>query len=203
MEVTQDATGTGPGTVTALLSELNRGNRDALMALFPIVYEELRRLAHRERQRWQGDSTIGTTALVHEAYLKLANTDRLGAKSGIHFRRIAAMAMRQILCNYARDRRALRRGGNVVVQSLDETGDNSVGAATDSMPDTLADLDDALRRLEQFEPRLGNVVECRFFGGLDLQETAEALGISVATVKRDWSIARAWLYRELRDSDQE
>ncbi|MEO8193418.1 MAG: ECF-type sigma factor [Gemmatimonadales bacterium] len=203
MEVTEDATGTGPGTLTALLSELNRGNRDALIALFPIVYEELRRLAHRERQRWQGDSTIGTTALVHEAYLKLANTDRLGAKSSIHFRRIAAMAMRQILCNYARDRRALRRGGKVVIQSLDDTGSDSVGVAMDSTSDTLADLDDALRRLEEVEPRLSHVVECRFFGGLELQETAEALGVSVATVKRDWSLARAWLYRELQETGRE
>jgi RNA polymerase sigma factor (TIGR02999 family) len=198
VEVTKTGTGTAPGTVTALLSELNRGNRDALTALFPVVYEELRRVAHRERQRWEGDSTIGTTALVHEAYLKLANVDRLGAESSIHFRRIAAMAMRQILCNYARDQRALRRGGKIIKESLDDSeAVNHAIVASDSIPDTLADLDEALQRLEHVEPRLSHVVECRFFGALSIEETAEALGISVATVKRDWALARAWLYREL------
>ena len=201
MEIGHATTGTATGTITALLSELDRGNRDALTALFPAVYEELRRVAHRERGRWQGDTTIGTTALVHEAYLKLANVDRLGARSRIHFRRIAAMAMRQILCNYGRDQRALRRGGNVVRESLDDIGQgHEVAASTGTGAEALADLDEALTRLAELEPRLSEVVECRFFGGLSIDETADALGISVATVKRDWALARSWLYRELNPS---
>src|SRR5687767_6238947 len=114
---------TSPGTVTRLLADLERGDRAALDALFPIVYEELRLLAHRQRRRWNGDTTLGTTALVHEAYLKLTDVDRIGATSSVHFLRVAAMAMRQILCNHAREQKALKRGGDSPRVALDGIAD--------------------------------------------------------------------------------
>lgn len=189
---------TSPGTVTRLLADFENGDRAALNALFPIVYDELRLLAHRQRRRWNGDTTLGTTALVHEAYLKLVDVDRIGASSSVHFLRVAAMAMRQILCNHARDQKALKRGGNSPKVGLDGIADKlEASAFADGQVEMLTDLDDALRRLEEADPRLGEVVECRFFGGLTIEETAKALGTSPATVKRDWALAKAWLYREL------
>lgn len=194
-----DATGTG--TVTRLLAELERGDREALDAVFPIVYAELRRIAHRQRREWSGDETLGTTALVNEAYLKLVDAEHLGTRTRAHFLRVAAMAMRQIMCNYARDRQVEKRGGNAPVVPLDAVRENAIGPAiSPSHADTLADLDDALTRLERTDPRLGQIVECRFFGGLSIEDTAGALGISPATVKRDWALARSWLYREMKPS---
>jgi RNA polymerase sigma factor (TIGR02999 family) len=189
---------TNPGTVTRLLAELEGGSPTALDELFPLVYEELRAYAHQQRQRWDGDTTLGTTALVNETYLKLAGGARIGAHSRLHFLRVAAAAMRHILCNYARDRRAAKRGGDAPKLSLD-----AMGSAADRLTfsreqyEMLLELDDALRRLEAVDPRLSHVVECRFFGGLSIDDTAAALGVSPATVKRDWALARAWLYREL------
>ena len=192
---------TSPGTVTRLLADFEKGDRAALEALFPIVYDELRLLAHRQRGRWNGDTTLGTTALVHEAYLRLVDVDRIGATSSVHFLRVAAMAMRQILCNHARDQKALKRGGDSPKVPLDEIGDKLVPAGFgDGQAEMLTDLDDALRRLEKADPRLAEVVECRFFGGLTIDDTAKALGTSPATVKRDWALARAWLFRELAAS---
>ena len=189
---------TSPGTVTRLLADFESGDRAALDALFPIVYDELRLLAHRQRRRWNGDTTLGTTALVHEAYLKLVDVDRIGARTSVHFLRVAAMAMRQILCNRARDQKALKRGGDSPKVDLDGIADKvAPPGLADGQADMLTDLDDALRRLEEADPRLGEVVECRFFGGLTIEETAKALGTSPATVKRDWALAKAWLYREL------
>lgn len=189
---------TSPGTVTRLLADFAKGDRAAFEALFPIVYEELRLLAHRQRHRWNGDTTLGTTALVHEAYLKLVDVDRIGATSSVHFLRVAAMAMRQILCNHARDRKALKRGGDSPRIALDGIADKLAAPGFhDGQADMLTDLDDALRKLEESDPRLGEVVECRFFGGLTIEETANALRTSPATVKRDWALAKAWLYREL------
>lgn len=191
---------TNTGTITHLLADFENGDRGALEALFPIVYDELRSLAHRQRRKWDGDATLGTTALVHEAYLKLVDADHIGASSRVHFLRVASMAMRQILCNYGRDRRAAKRGGDSPRVSLDLLGDGLAAAAlSDEQSETLADLDEAMRRLEAVDARLAAVVECRFFGGLSIDDTAGALGISVATVKRDWSLARAWLYREMKN----
>lgn len=191
---------TRTGTITNLLADFENGDRAALEALFPIVYDELRLIAHRQRRKWDGDATLGTTALVHEAYLKLVDADHIGARSRVHFLRVASMAMRQILCNYGRDRRAAKRGGDAPKVSLDALGEGSANLAlSDEQSETLADLDEAMRRLEAVDARLAAVVECRFFGGLSIEDTAQALGISVATVKRDWSLARAWLYREMKD----
>jgi RNA polymerase sigma factor (TIGR02999 family) len=192
---------TGTGTITRLLSDFENGDRAALEALFPIVYDELRSVARRQRRNWNGEETLGTTALVHEAYLKLVDSDHLGARSRVHFLRVAAMAMRQILCNYARDQRAEKRGGTSQKISIDAMGDGKARIElSDEQSETLSELDDALRRLDKVDARLAAVVECRFFGGLTIEETADALDISAATVKRDWSLARAWLYREMRSS---
>jgi len=188
------------GTVTRLLGELDAGNKEAMRALFPLVYDEVRRLAHQQRRAWHGDFTLDTTALVHEAYLKLVGSEHVGARTRVHFLGIAAKAMRHILCSYARERQAEKRGGAAPKLSLDLLGD-AAGAISfsDDQADILSALDDALQRLGAVEPRLSEVVECRFFGGLTIEDTATALGSSAATVKRDWALARAWLFHELAD----
>jgi RNA polymerase sigma factor (TIGR02999 family) len=187
-----------PGSVTRLLENLQRGDNVALDQLFPLLYEELRRLAHRHRSRWQGDYTLGTTALVHEAYLKLVERGQVGAKDRAHFLAVAAKAMRHILCNYVRDRGRKKRGGGLQRLSLDEADAVPVlDVLSDEQADTIAALDAALDDLARFDPRLSRVVECRFFGGMSIPDTAVALRISQATVKRDFALARAWLYREL------
>lgn len=174
----------------------------ALDALFPLVYDELRALARRHRRGWSGDHTLDTTALVHEAYLKLAGAERVSAASRAHVLGVAAKAMRHILCDYARERRATKRGGDAPRLSLDElVAAGAGGALTAEQSDTLGALDEALDRLAAAHPRLADLVECRFFGGLTIEDTAAALDVSPATVKRDWALARAWLYRALHTAD--
>lgn len=189
-------------TVARLLSDVQRGDRAALDELLPLVYEELRALAHHHRRRWQGDETLGTTALVHEAYLKLVGQGRIQAESRVHFLAVAAKAMRHILSNYARERRASKRGGGLAPIPFDESK-LTPGQAALPLEDAseLAALDEALRALEQLDPRQGNVVECRFFGGMTIDETAAALGVSARTVKRDWTVAQAWLQRKMEELD--
>jgi RNA polymerase sigma factor (TIGR02999 family) len=185
-------------TVTRLLEGLKSGDRDALDQLFALLYDELRELARRQRQRWRGDFTLNTTALVHEAYLKLVGQARVGAESRAHFRGVAAKVMRHILCDHARNRRTKKRGGGLEALRLDESQARPAGtASSDPHADMLVALDDALRRLERLDPRQGQVVECRFFGGLTIEETATAIGVSPRTVKRDWVVAQAWLHREM------
>jgi len=187
------------GTVTRLLGELQGGNHAALDELFPLVYDELKRVAHRHRKGWYGDETVGTTVLVHEAYLKLVGQQQVTARSRAHFMAVAAKAMRQILSDYAKARRRLKRGGDlrkVPLDALDrEPGALDIGA---EQAETLTALDAALTALEKENGRLGQVVEWRFFGGMSIADTAEVLGTSPATVKRDWTLARAWLYREMQ-----
>lgn len=183
--------------VTQLLAELPDRNA-AADELFALLYDELRAIAHRQRRRWRGDDTLQTTALVHEAFLKLVDQERIAAESRVHFLAIAARAMRHILCNYARDRRAQKRGGAIEHVALDESRADAARTGTSfESSDVLAALDEALLRLEQIDPRQSRVVECRFFGGLTIDETATALGISPRTVKRDWAMAQAWLHREM------
>ena len=188
--------------ISGLLHALAGGDRGALDALFPLVYDELSRLAHRQRQQWDGDLTLNTTALVHEAYLKLAGRQRLPSESRAHFLAVAAKAMRHILCNYARDRRRLKRGGGLPHVALEPAGDLAPADLhlSGDQTERLAALDEALSRLEQVAPRQSRVVECRFFGGMSVEDTAVALGVSPRSVKRDWSFARAWLRRDMQRS---
>ena len=186
-------------TITRLLEQLDGEPRAALDELFPLVYGELRALAHSQRQRWHGDQTLGTTALVNEAYVKLVGQQQLSARNRAHFLAIAAMAIRQILSNYAEARRRLKRGGGVHTVSLESM--NAVPEVldlADHQAAMLDALDTALRALERTNARLSRVVECRFFAGMSIADTAAALDSSPATIKRDWVLARAWLYREMQ-----
>lgn len=182
-------------TLTDLLTAVGRGESDAYPRAFAVLYEELRVIAHGQLRRWPDDRTLGTTALVHEAYLKLGAADGIGIENRSHFLAIASRAMRQLLCNHARDRRRLKRGGALRRTTVDP--DDVAAQTTEHDLDTLIALDDALTRLEREDERLARVVECRFFAGLSIPDTAAALGTSPATVKRDWALARAWLYRAL------
>jgi RNA polymerase sigma factor (TIGR02999 family) len=185
-------------TVTRLLGELRAGNRCALDELLPLIYGELRALARMQRRRWHGNHTLDTTALVHEAYLKLVDQKRVETSSRAHFLAVAARAMRHILCNYARDRGRQKRGGRLELLPI-EAIEMVPGKVTFSIEqaEVLAALDDALCRLEVLDARQSQVVDCRFFGAMSVEDTAAALGMSPATVKRVWSLARAWLYREM------
>ena len=162
--------------------------------LFPLVYDELRRIAARAMRGERSDHTLCTTALVHEAWLELSKLTRIQWQNRSHFLAIAAQAMRRVLIDYAVARRRQKRGGGQTVESLDE---DAVAVVVEHADDILA-LDEALQRLTAMNDRHARIVECRFFGGMSVEETAEALGISPATVKRDWVLARAWLNRELQ-----
>ncbi len=180
------------GEVTRPPDELTHGGRETLDGLFPLVYEELRRVAHNRLRRERDAHSLDTTALVHEAYVKLSALDRLQWKNRAQFFALAAQAMRRILVDYALRRKTQKRGGEQQRISLDD----SVLMAEERSEELIA-LDEALRRLEAIDARHGRIVECRFFGGMSIEDTAAVLGISPATVKRDWVMARAWLRREL------
>jgi RNA polymerase sigma factor (TIGR02999 family) len=185
--------------ITDALAVLRRGAPEALDQLLPLVYSQLRRIAHRQLAAEPTGHTLSTTALVHEAYLRFAREDRAEWSNRPQFFAIAARVMRRVLVDYARRHWAQRRGG--VGQQwvpLDEA-DDAGALAVASRADDLIALDEALERLAAVDERLGRVVECRFFGGLTEAETAEALGISQRTVARDWLMARGWLYRELQN----
>ncbi|MDQ3516871.1 MAG: ECF-type sigma factor, partial [Gemmatimonadota bacterium] len=162
--------------VTRLLEALEQGDSNALDTLFPLVYEELRAVAHRQRRRWQGDDTLNTTALVHEVYLKLVDQSRASWESRAHFFATAAKAMRHVLMNYARDRRTKKRGGDQPKLSLEELGERLQGvlALSDDTEDMLVALGEALDRLERVNERQSRIVECRYFGGMTIPETAAA-----------------------------
>lgn len=188
-----------PGGVTRLLERLGEGDRAAVDELFPLVYEELRGVARRQRRRNQEHGTLGTTALVHEAYLKFAGQGHVGASNRAHFFALAARAMRHILINYADRGRALKRGAARPIPLSSLTTHAAEGALARPVEplETLLALDTALAQLERISARQVRVVECRLFGGLTVEETAAAIGASPATVKRDWTIAQAFLYREM------
>lgn len=168
-------------------------NREALDALFPLVYDELRRLAGAYLRGERSDHTLQPTALVHEAYFRLAGQRNVDWRNRAQFLGVAASMMRRILVNYAHERAAQKRGGGAPRVALDDT----IELLQEQDVDLVA-LDDALIALSAVEPRGGRIVELRFFGGLSVDETAHVLGVSPATVKRDWSFAKAWLRRELR-----
>jgi RNA polymerase sigma factor (TIGR02999 family) len=187
-------------TVGRLLAAVEAGDRSALDELYSLVYDELRALAHRQRRRWDASGMLNTTALVHEAYLKLVKQNPIHLQTRAHFFALAATAIRHIVSNYARDRRARKRGGGARVVSLSDVGTSPAGELrlSDDHVDLLVAIDEALQRLERVSPRQRGVVECRFFGGMSVEETAAAVGISPRTVKRDWTLAQAWLQRELQ-----
>jgi RNA polymerase sigma factor (TIGR02999 family) len=192
--------------VTDALEALRGGDRDALDRVLSVVYEELRRIARRQLRGEREGHTLTTTALVHEAYLKLVKQDRVAWSDRAHFLAVAAQAMRRILVDYARRHRATRRGGPtktaLPIEALDGRGITVHGLA-DSAGDeaeALLTLDAALERLGTFSPRLARIVEYRFYAGLSEKETAEVLGVSQRTVARDWVVAKGWLYQELHDN---
>lgn len=179
--------------ITGLLRRWNQGDRDALEPLLPLVYEELRRLAAGYLRHERPDHTLQPTALVHEAYLRLVGQDQVVWQNRSHFFGIAAQMMRRVLVDHARRRHAAKRGAAAIRVELSA---EDLEAGLDRDPEILA-LDAALDELAALDARQARVVELRFFGGLTVEETAEVVGISTATVKREWRTARAWLRREL------
>ena len=188
-----------PG-VTELLRSLSDGDETALVRLVPLIYDELRYIARRQLRDERDGHTLRGTALVHETFLRLVKQRAVQLDSRAQFFAWASQLMRRILVNHARDRRAGKRGGGATAYSLEalqeEIGELADGAGSDRLPDILA-LDEALQRLEQLDPRRSRVVELRYFGGLGVNETAEALQISPSTVVREWATARAWLLHAL------
>lgn len=181
-----------PHEITQMLQAISRGDGTEIEKLFPLVYDELRRLASSYMRREKNYHTLQTTALVHEAYLRLVDQTQSDWKDRAHFFGIAARLMRQILVDHARIRDAQKRGGELTKISLDEAV--SFGQTKDI---DLVALDDALRTLASFDATQSKIVELRFFGGLTIEETAEVLNISPSTVKREWNLAKAWLRREI------
>ncbi|MEZ4701788.1 MAG: sigma-70 family RNA polymerase sigma factor [Rhodothermales bacterium] len=178
--------------VTALLIRWREGEPEAFDRLMPLVYDELQRLAHVYLRHERAQHTLNTTALVHEAYLSLLGQEATPWQNRTHFFAVAARAMRHILIDYARRRNRAKRGGGQFNLTLEE----NVLVSEDHLEDLLA-LDQAMTQLETVDARLCRIVECRYFGGLTIAETAEALALSPATVKRDWNLGKAWLHRAL------
>lgn len=183
---------TGPNQVTQLLSRWRGGDRAALDALIPLVYRELHRLAHSYLRRERPAHTLQSTALVHEVYVRMVGQPLPEFQNRAHFFAVAAQIMRQILVDYARSHRADKRGGGNYQLTLDE----AVALPEQGDVDLIA-LDDALKSLAEMDPQQSRIVELRFFAGLSIEDTSEVLGVSPATIKRSWTSARAWLYREM------
>ena len=180
--------------VTQLLLKWSNGSQDAFSELLPLVYRELQKIAHRYLNRERSSNTLQTTALVHEAYLKLIDQNRVQWQNRAHFFGIAAQAMRRILVDNARQRLADKRGAGVEKVSIDE----GLIDISDERAGNLIDLDEALQKLSAIDKQKSDLVELRYFGGLSIEETAEVLGVSIATVNRQWRLAKAWLYNEVK-----
>ena len=191
-----DAPSVSRQRVTELLAHWSRGDDAALAELTPLVYEELRRLAHRHMGGQRPDYTLQTTALVNEAYLRLADQTNPRWQNRAHFFAVAAQAMRQILVSYARSDRAQKRGGGALKVELDEAA-----IVSPEQSKEIVDLHEALERLVSLDSRKGQVVELKYFGGLNYDEIAEVLKISRVTVRREWEFAKVWLYTELHNVD--
>ncbi len=183
--------------VSGLLRKARNGDRSALDQVVPLVYEELRRLAHDRLTAERSDHTLNTTGLVHEAYIRLVDVQKIEWQDRAHFMAVASRIMRQLLVDYARARRTAKRGGDRVHVELREEL-----WLTEPHARAIEELDEALRRLEEVSPRRSQLLEQRYFGGLKLKECAEALGVSARTVQREIDSARAWLAHELRSSDE-
>jgi len=182
-----------PSEVTQLLLAWNKGDRDALDRLMPLVYAELRRLARRHMRSEGPEHTLQPTVLVNEAYIRLVDQNQVNWQSRAHFFGAAAQIIRRVLVDHARSRGRLKRGGNRAQLNLDD----AAGALNNVLNVDVVALDDALSQLARLDPQKERVVELRFFAGLSIEETADTLGISQATVKREWAAARAWLYQEI------
>jgi len=191
-------TSSSPDEVTQLLRDWSNGDKAALDKLMPLVYEELRRLAHHHMGREHPGHSLQTTAIVNEAYLQLIDQRNVQWQNRAHFFGIAAHLMRRFLAGYARSRHCAKRGGGARQVSLDEAMIVSEERAADMVA-----LDDALNSLAQIDERKSQIVEMRFFGGLSIEETAEVLGVSPGTVMRDWTLAKAWLRREIGKEGQD
>jgi RNA polymerase sigma-70 factor (ECF subfamily) len=187
-----------PLEVTQLLAAWSEGDEQALAALTPLVYQELHRLAHRHLGRERDGHTLQTTALVHEAYLRLVDQKGARWRNRAHFMAVASQMMRRILVDYARGRGYAKRGGGARQASFDE----ALVVSDERAADVVA-LDEALNALAQFDERKARMVEMRFFGGLSIEETAEVLGVSPGTVMRDWTLAKAWLQREISGENRD
>ena len=181
-----------PADVTQLLLAWNNGDRSALDRLMPVVYQELRRLARRHLREEDPGHSLQATALVNDVYIRLVDQKQVNWQNRAHFFGAAARIIRRVLVDHARARHRLKRGGDALRVTLNDEINLAVPADVDVVA-----LDDALNRLAQLDPQQERIIELRFFTGLSIEETAEALNISSATVKRDWTMARAWLYREL------
>ena len=181
-----------PEEITGLLLAWGNGDKAALDRVIPLVYQELRRLAHRQMRRERAGDTLQTTALVNEAYLRLVDYERMQPRDRAHFLAIAAQAMRRILIERARSRHSAKRGSGAQQVSLDQAADVSDERAADVLA-----LDQALTQFAAIDPRKSQIVELKYFGGLTIEETAEVLGVSAPTVERDWHTARIWLHREI------
>ena len=190
-----DTPSVSPQRVTQLLADWSHGEEAALSELTPLVYEELRRLAHHFMEGQRPDHTLQTTALVHEAYLRLADQTSPNFTNRSHFFAVAAQAMRQILVNYAKASQSQKRGGGALKVELDEVALISPEQTTE-----ILDLNEALERLATLDSRKAHVVELKCFGGLKHDEIAEVLKISIETVRRDWVFAKAWLHNELQSA---
>lgn len=184
-------------SLTGLLIEWRQGNKTAFSQLTPLVYDELRRIAHRYVQRERNGHTLGTTALVNEAYLRLAGQRKIDWQNRSHFFAVTAQVMRHILIDHARRRHFAKHGGGAQRVSLSEAE-----TMTQERAGELVALDEALDELARLDMRKSRVVELRYFGGLGLEETADVLEISVMTVRRDWRAAKAWLYRRIKEDSR-
>ena len=187
-----------PSDITDLLRRWSAGDTEALDRLIPVVYDRLRQLAHQRLRSEPGECSLNTTGLVHEAYLRLVNSPNPDLRDHGHFLTLASRVMRNLLVDHARARKAAKRGGGEPVVDLDP-----MMRISQTSIDAFADLDEALGRLEAMDARQSQILELRYFGGLSLEETASALAISLATVKRDLRSARAWLATELRGAAPE
>jgi len=188
--------------VHELLARVRDGDGEALNLLVPLVFDELEELARAQRRRWHGNVSVHTASLLNEAYLRLAGQESPQWRDRAHFMAVAATAMRQILIDHARRRGAKKRGGDHTKVTFEEI-EEVIGATTTQLEvrdEILLILDECLTRLARSYPRQAQIVECRFFAGMTIPETAEAIGVSPATVKRGWSMAQAWLYREMQSS---
>lgn len=182
-----------PSGVTQLMEAMKQGDQAAFGELLPLVYDELHRIAARQMARQQRGHTLQTTGLIHEAYLRMANQEEKRWESRAHFFAVAATVMRHILVDHARARHRDKRGGDALKVTLGE-----VAAKADERALEITALDDALKTMAAFDPQQSRIVELRFFGGLTMEEIAEATGVSLSTVEREWRAARAWLGRQLK-----